>query len=133
MAAHDATGSTLIAMTIDFQRRRLLSATVAGASLATLGPVAHAANAATASPAAGGLPKVTPPAQLRIGFQKSAVNLVIVKENRALEQRFPGIKISWLEFPAGPQQLEALSAGSLDLAITGDTCLLYTSPSPRDS
>lgn len=69
-------------MTIDIQRRRLLSATVAGASLATLGPVAHAANAATAAPAAAGLPKVTPPAQLRIGFQKSAVNLVIVKENQ---------------------------------------------------
>ena len=105
-------------MTIDIQRRRLLSASVAGASLATLGPVAHAANAGTAP---AGLPQVTPPAQLRIGFQKSAVNLVIVKENRALEQRFPGTKISWLEFPAGPQQLEALSAGSLDLAITGDT------------
>ena len=119
-------------MTIDIQRRRLLSATVAGASLATLGPVAHAANAATAAPAAAGLPKVTAPAQLRIGFQKSAVNLVIVKENHALEQRFPGTKISWLEFPAGPQQLEALSAGSLDLAITGDTPPVFAQAAGKD-
>ncbi|CAJ0686527.1 Putative aliphatic sulfonates-binding protein [Ralstonia edaphis] len=119
-------------MTIDIQRRRLLSATVAGASLATLGPVAHAANAATAASAAAGLPKVTPPAQLRIGFQKSAVNLVIVKENRALEQRFPGTKIGWLEFPAGPQQLEALSAGSLDLAITGDTPPVFAQAAGKD-
>ena len=33
-------------MTIDIQRRRLLGASVAGASLATLAPVSHVANAA---------------------------------------------------------------------------------------
>lgn len=99
-------------MTIDIQRRHWLAATAAGASLAALGPLARGADAAT-------LPNIVPPAQLRIGFQKSAVNLVIVKESRALEQRFPDTRVHWLEFPAGPQQLEALSAGSLDVAITG--------------
>ncbi|EAP71918.1 Alkanesulfonates-binding protein [Ralstonia solanacearum UW551] len=107
-------------MTIDIQRRHWLTAATAGASLAALGPLARAAHA-TAPVAA--VPKVVPPAQLRIGFQKSAVNLVIVKESRALEQRFPDTRVSWLEFPAGPQQLEALSAGSLDVAFTGDTPL----------
>lgn len=119
-------------MTFDIQRRRLLTASTAGASLAALGSVAHAANAANVTGAAAGVPKITPPAQLRIGFQKSAVNLVIVKESRALEQRFPGTKVSWLEFPAGPQQLEALSAGSLDLAITGDTPPVFAQAAGKD-
>ncbi|WP_394792416.1 aliphatic sulfonate ABC transporter substrate-binding protein [Rhodoferax sp.] len=59
--------------------------------------------------------------QLRIGYQKSAVNLVIAKQLGWLEKRFPGTKLSWLEFPAGPQLLEALSAGSLEFGLTGDS------------
>ena len=61
------------------------------------------------------------PAQLRIGFQKSAVNLVVLKQQGALEKRFPSSKVSWVEFPAGPQLLEALAVGSLDFGLTGDT------------
>ena len=49
-----------------------------------------------------------PLAQLRIGYQKSAVNLVILKQQGALEKIFPGTEIKWLDFPAGPQLLEAL-------------------------
>lgn len=59
--------------------------------------------------------------QLRIGYQKAAVNLVIVKQSGWLEKRFPNAKISWIEFPAGPQLLEALSAGSLEFGLTGDS------------
>ena len=62
-----------------------------------------------------------PPAQLRIGFQKSAVNLVVLKQQGALEKRFPNSKLQWVEFPAGPQLLEALAVGSLDFGMTGDT------------
>ena len=60
------------------------------------------------------------PAQLRIGYQKSAVNLVLLKQHGVLEKRLPQTQISWLEFPAGPQLLEALSVGSLDFGLTGD-------------
>ncbi|HKW83851.1 MAG TPA: sulfonate ABC transporter substrate-binding protein [Burkholderiaceae bacterium] len=63
----------------------------------------------------------TPPAQLRIGFQKSAVNLVVLKQQAALEKRFAASKVSWIEFPAGPQLLEALAVGSLDFGLTGDS------------
>ena len=59
--------------------------------------------------------------QLRIGFQKSAVNLVVVKQQGLLEKRFPSAKVQWLEFPAGPQLLEALAVGALDFGLTGDT------------
>jgi sulfonate transport system substrate-binding protein len=61
------------------------------------------------------------PKELRIGFQKSSVNLTLLKHRRALEQRLPNTKVSWFEFSAGPQMLEALSAGSVDFAMTGDT------------
>jgi sulfonate transport system substrate-binding protein len=60
------------------------------------------------------------PEQLRIGYQKSAANLVIVKQQGALEKRLPATKVSWVEFPAGPQLLEALSVGSLEFGLTGD-------------
>lgn len=60
------------------------------------------------------------PDQLRIGFQKGSVGIVLAKEHHLLEQRFPHTKISFVEFPAGPQLLEALNAGSIDLGPTGD-------------
>lgn len=61
------------------------------------------------------------PTSLRIGFQKSSVNLTLLKQRGALEQRLPRTKINWFEFTAGPQMLEALSVGSIDFAMTGDT------------
>lgn len=59
--------------------------------------------------------------ELRIGFQKSSVNLTLLKQRKGLEQRLPGAKVTWFEFTAGPQMLEALSVGSIDFAMTGDT------------
>lgn len=63
----------------------------------------------------------TAPELLRIGYQKSAVNLVILKQQGVLEKRFPQTKVSWIEFPAGPQLLEALSVGALEFGLTGDS------------
>lgn len=60
------------------------------------------------------------PEQLRIGYQKSAVNLVILKQQAVLEKRFSHTRVQWVEFPAGPQLLEALSVGSLEFGLTGD-------------
>jgi len=70
-----------------------------------------------------GLPRAAEPvpAQLRIGFQKAAVNLVVLKQQAALEKRFAGSTVKWIEFPAGPQLLEALAVGSLEFGLTGDT------------
>ena len=60
------------------------------------------------------------PASLRIGFQKGSYNLALLKSYGLLEQRLPGTRIQWTEFPAGPQLLEALALGSVDLGATGD-------------
>jgi sulfonate transport system substrate-binding protein len=71
-------------------------------------------------------------AQLRIGFQKSAVNLVIVKQQGVLEKRFPNTKVQWIEFPAGPQLLEALSVGALEFGLTGDSPPVFAQAAGKD-
>ena len=59
---------------------------------------------------------------LRIGYQKSSFNLIVLKSRGTLEQKLgAGVTVKWVEFPAGPQLLEALNAGSVDFGMTGDT------------
>jgi sulfonate transport system substrate-binding protein len=70
--------------------------------------------------------------QLRIGYQKSAVNLVILKQQGVLEKRFPNTKVTWVEFPAGPQLLEALSVGSLEFGLTGDAPPVFAQAAGKD-
>lgn len=72
------------------------------------------------------------PAQLRIGYQKASVSLVLAKEHGLLEQRFPQTQIQWIEFPAGPQILEALNVGSLDLGSTGDIPPIFAQAAGAD-
>jgi len=69
---------------------------------------------------------------LRIGYQKASVNLVLAKQWGALEKRFPQAKVQWIEFPAGPQLLEALAAGSLELGLTGDSPPVFAQAAGRD-
>ncbi|MDF0731818.1 aliphatic sulfonate ABC transporter substrate-binding protein [Pseudomonas entomophila] len=58
---------------------------------------------------------------LRIGYQKfNSIN--ILKSSGALEKALAaqGVKVSWYEFAAGPQVLEALSTGAIDLGHAAD-------------
>lgn len=59
---------------------------------------------------------------LRIGYQKYGT-LVLLRARGTLEKRLAdqGIAVSWLEFPAGPQLLEALNAGAIDFGTVGET------------
>lgn len=59
---------------------------------------------------------------LRIGYQKFG-ELILLKGRGTLEKRAEalGYKVSWAEFPAGPQLLEALNAGAIDFGNTGET------------
>ena len=72
------------------------------------------------------------PESLRIGYQKSAVNLVVLKQQGVLEKRFAGTRVQWLEFPAGPQLLEALSVGSLEFGLTGDSPPVFAQAAGKD-
>lgn len=58
---------------------------------------------------------------IRIGYQKYGT-LNIVKARSSLEQRLKPERVSvqWIQFPAGPQLLEALNAGSIDFGHTGE-------------
>jgi len=59
--------------------------------------------------------------QLNIGFQKANI-LALLKARGTLDEALKkqGIAIRWTEFTAGPQMLEGLNIGSIDLAATGD-------------
>ncbi|SPL69683.1 aliphatic sulfonate ABC transporter substrate-binding protein [Acinetobacter stercoris] len=62
---------------------------------------------------------------LTIGYQKASLKLIVAKKNKIFEQAFPNTKIEWKEFPAGPQTLEALNVGAIDVGYTGDTPVIF--------
>jgi sulfonate transport system substrate-binding protein len=72
------------------------------------------------------------PATLRIGYQKGSIALVLAKEHGLLEKRFDQTHVQWIEFPAGPQMLEALNVGALDVASTGDIPPLFAQAAGAD-
>ncbi|GGP25919.1 sulfonate ABC transporter substrate-binding protein [Silvimonas amylolytica] len=69
---------------------------------------------------------LTSPAQaadqtLRIGYQKYGV-FTLLKARGTLEKKLEsqGWKVTWTEFPGGPQLLEALNVGAVDFGLTGE-------------
>lgn len=72
------------------------------------------------------------PETLRIGYQKGSISMVLAKSHQLLETRYPQTKISWIEFPAGPQMLEALNVGSIDLGSTGDIPPIFAQAAGAD-
>ncbi|WP_152523376.1 sulfonate ABC transporter substrate-binding protein [Brevibacillus thermoruber] len=58
---------------------------------------------------------------IRIGFQKYGT-MNVLKAQGWLEKRLAdaGVKVEWTEFPGGPQLLEALNVGSIEIGHTGE-------------
>ena len=54
---------------------------------------------------------------------KQLVGLSVLEKQATLERDLAplGFSVQWLEFAAGPQQLEALNAGALDVALTAES------------
>ena len=98
----------------------LLSA--CGANKNGAGEPANAVNDNAAAPNASASNEPAKGAkEIRIGFQKyGTVN--ILKAKGTLEKRLEadGYKVTWTEFPGGPQLLEALNVGSIDIGHTGE-------------
>jgi sulfonate transport system substrate-binding protein len=73
------------------------------------------------------LPENAPAAQgdvltlVRIGYQKYG-SLNVVKAQGTFEQKLAqgGIKIQWIQFQAGPQLLEGMNVGSIDIGHSGE-------------
>ena len=61
------------------------------------------------------------PDTVNIGYQKANI-FALLKYRGTLDESLKkdGIAVRWVEFPAGPQMLEGLNVGSIDLAATGD-------------
>ncbi|MFQ4141290.1 sulfonate ABC transporter substrate-binding protein [Chlorogloeopsis sp. ULAP02] len=57
---------------------------------------------------------------VRFGYQKS---LILLKAKGVLEKRLQpeGVSVEWIEFPAGPQLLEAMNVGSIDFGHAGES------------
>ncbi|AMO95162.1 ABC transporter, substrate-binding, aliphatic sulfonates family protein [Collimonas fungivorans] len=86
------------------QRRRLLQAGIGMAAVAAFTPFAVRAAQR----------------ELRVGYQKGLLSLL--KRRGTLEQRLAplGVTVKWIEFSAGPVQLEALNVGSIDFGDVGE-------------
>jgi sulfonate transport system substrate-binding protein len=86
---------------------------------AALAVLASAALGLAATPAAS---RAEPARELRIGFQKAASLLVLQKAQGTLEKRLApqGVSVKWVEFPAGPQLLEGLNVGAVDVGYVGE-------------
>jgi sulfonate transport system substrate-binding protein len=87
----------------------LLAALIAGLGLALLLLPVPSANAQTRG-------------ELRIGYQKSASLFVLQKAQGTLEKKLApqGFSVKWVEFPAGPQLLEGLNVGAVDVGYVGE-------------
>jgi len=96
------------------------------AALAILSVTATAWSGTARAQAGGTLP------QIRIGFQKGSLNLALLKSLGLLEKRLPASRITWVEFPAGPQLLEALAVGSVDFGATGDSPPVFAQAANKD-
>jgi sulfonate transport system substrate-binding protein len=115
---------------VPYRRRTLLrlAALGAGASGAFTGTWAGSA-VLLASPANAAEAVKT----LRIGYQKYG-NLVVLKARGTLEKRLAaqGVTVQWLEFPAGPQLLEGLNAGAVDIGSVGETPPIFAQAASVD-
>ncbi|MDB5931972.1 MAG: aliphatic sulfonates family transporter, periplasmic ligand-binding protein [Polaromonas sp.] len=60
--------------------------------------------------------------ELRIGYQKAASLFVLQKAQGTLEKRLAPLNatVKWVEFPAGPQLLEGLNLGAVDVGFVGE-------------
>ncbi|WP_034297080.1 sulfonate ABC transporter substrate-binding protein [Herbaspirillum sp. RV1423] len=71
---------------------------------------------------------------LRIGYQKAASTLVLLKAHGSLEKRLQaqGVEVKWAEFAAGPQLLEALNVGSVDFGYVGEAPPVFAQAAGAD-
>ncbi|WP_322007661.1 sulfonate ABC transporter substrate-binding protein [Paraburkholderia tropica] len=102
-------------------RRQLLKAAAGAATLATIRSAAGV-GAAAAFALQSGAARAQGNKVLRVGFQKYG-NFVVLKARGTLEKRLAplGFSVQWLEFPGGPQLLEGLNAGAVDVGTVGET------------
>lgn len=70
----------------------------------------------------------------QIGYQKASVSLVLAKAKGVFEARLAplGWNVSWAEFTSGPPMLEALAAGAVNFAFTGEPPVIFAQAAGTD-
>lgn len=70
---------------------------------------------------------------ITVGWQKGG-SLAVIEARGALQQTLAtqGVAVTWREFPAGPQMLEALAAGSIDFGTVGETPPVFAQAAGAD-
>ena len=78
-------------------------------------------------------PAIAQATTIRIGYQKYGT-MILLKDSGLLEQglRSHGDTVSWKLFTAGPQLMEALGAGALDMGDAGETPPIFAQASGTD-
>lgn len=73
------------------------------------------------------------PETVTVGYQKANI-FALLKYRGTLDETLKkgGITVRWVEFPAGPQMLEGLNVGSIDLAATGDAPPVFAQAAQAD-
>jgi sulfonate transport system substrate-binding protein len=68
---------------------------------------------------------------IRIVRSKQLTALAVLEQKGILTERLKplGYRVEWPEFAAGPQQLEALNAGGLDIALTAESPPVFSQAS----
>jgi sulfonate transport system substrate-binding protein len=72
--------------------------------------------------------------EVRIGSQKGAASLLVLKAQGELEKRLAdlGVNVTWTEFPAGVVLLEGLNAGAIDFGLTGAPPAIFAQAAGAD-
>lgn len=85
----------------------------------------------TASSASNVASSNTPEKVIRIVRSKQLTALAVLEQKGILADRLKplGYRVEWPEFAAGPQQLEALNAGALDIASTAESPPIFSQAS----
>ncbi|MDX1933499.1 MAG: aliphatic sulfonate ABC transporter substrate-binding protein [Capsulimonadales bacterium] len=80
----------------------------------------------TTTPTGSGTTTAQAPVKLRIGYGKGG-NFNIMRLRGTLEKRLAGqnVKVEWINFPMGPQAMEAIGTRSLEIGSTAATPPLF--------
>ncbi|MBD2691188.1 sulfonate ABC transporter substrate-binding protein [Anabaena catenula] len=99
---------------------RIFGSFITGLCLSFLFAACTANNASNSISVSSNNPTPAKASLVRFGYQKSAI---LLKNKGVLEKRLQpeGVSVQWIEFPAGPQLLEAMNVGSIDFGHTGES------------
>lgn len=112
------------------QRRRFLQG-LAGFSAAALSSCARSASDGSISVVTASNTEAINTSVLRMGYQSAGD---LVRLSGVLEKRLEplGVKVEWLQFKQGPQLMEGMNVGKVDLGSVGNTPPIYAQAAGAD-